>query len=1835
MPKLTLTCLVLILHTSLYAQSPISTINLNTVTGTSNIYTATAPSDASNSIGAGTSYRVNNGTGNNEKVTSYVIAGTTYSNFVEPDTLIIQRTDGSRFVNIWYTLTQIDNSSAPTRLVLDPDIVPDADAIYQSGNINAGYDNILVNTDDQGNGTIQAQIERVDVIWYSGIVTCAPANAVFPVIERGGNDEIRLAAITSLDANGDPSAYSSTVLIEDADWPQAGVTYNNYLILRRQTLGQDPLPLINIGTLASQTAQTVQGVAVSFQELGIAAGQVVYGYSLFASDTNEANSGIDLTDITTFPTNTLASNSGIDLVAGVSAAVSSDNCLVEAVGPGGYKSSLSTWLKANDGALTTAGGSVPADGGSMAFWEDQAVGNHDFVTQGTAPSYRSTSTQMNFNPVVDFIENQERGLLTTANEDFDNITGNTGFSNKGINIVFRTNANDISTRQQIFEQGGLDSGVGIYIESGSLFVGGWQRTNQGAGSPWNNGTNANFISTGINANTEYIITLEQEGNTSSNGTIKAYLNGQQFAVFNGVGVLFNDTNGIGLGDVNGGSRYATNTTGASSLDGEIPEFIYCNEPAGFTTIQRQKTESYLAIKYGITQDQSSPVNYYNSAGNVIFNTTNNTGLGGFLTYNKDIAGIGRDDDAELIQIASKSENTGSIVKIEKINAFGQDNTFLVWGNDGGATTTQNTDVPGIISDRLTRVWRVSETGETGSLEISFDINGLGLSNDPSDFSLLVADANSSGAFSGAGTITGATLSGGILTFTAIDLEEGQFFTLGTGRLTCGPGGVSTALSFWYKANAGTSTTTDGSPVTSWADQDGNNDASGGLNTSPLYKAVGENFNPSLTFDGTDDQLTTPSGFYTDAYYAVATPANTLNRFSNAEILIGYNTASSGAADDLGGMYLGTVFGGAEIFGHTIGAVNQPLWFRIEQNANGTIDADLPQIFGSTDNIAGTDTEIYRNGLKTGTISFGTYFTLTNENFAIGSFASNSGNFTSYFEGDFSEAFSFSSRPTDVQLGRVNSYLAVKYGITLDQSVATDYNASDGTAIWTASAFTGFNNDIAGVLRDDLSCLEQKQSKSQNADAIVTMGLGTIETDNLSNTNSFTADISSLMWSSDAAAKEQANANTVDVPATVTERMTRIWKVQETGTVGDMSVSFDLTGLGYSTTAEDFQLIISGAATMATGVTYGGGVINGNVITFSNVDFADGDYFTLGTQSTGCGPGGVTAGLALWLRADEGTNTTTDGATVSAWADQSTVGRDASSVGLGGASLVNPTYEVNEINFNPGIRIYDVSSSNNVFLRTTGGNDVADNMSIFSVYKSGSTDGTANSMTGSPAIVGADTGGDEDYGLGLQGGRPYFNAASTNTFTAQSTSQYVSNVPHILGATRALSGSANIYVDSNLDGTGTSDASSLTGSFAFGIGNHNIPNTGAQFDGVIGEAIVFSSVLSSEDRNKVESYLAVKYGITRNGIDDSGTLTVDERDYRSANGTVTWDYDGQTPLYYNDIAGIGNDSESCFTQLKSKSNNSDAIVTMGVNSLNSDNSFLLWGNDNASLEDPDNREYNDAQVQSRLNREWRVQETGTMGTVQLEFDLTGVTGPTGPNTNNLNQLRLMVDADGDFNSGVTLVSPSQVSGNIVTFDVDFNGTDGYFFTLGSEEEAALPVVLTSFSADILENQFVMLSWATASEQDNDYFVVQRSSDGSEFEDLDYVQGGGDSQSTLSYSYLDTESLTGISYYRLIQVDFNGLTHPSPVIRVKTVRNEALMVYPNPVNAGNDVLLRVPDGDEVLAITILDSRGETVVRYKMTERSDGRLKLKSDTLRRGVYLLIVKTKRGTQTLRLIVN
>ena len=94
---------------------------------------------------------------------------------------------------------------------------------------------------------------------------------------------------------------------------------------------------------------------------------------------------------------------------------------------------------------------------------------------------------------------------------------------------------------------------------------------------------------------------------------------------------------------------------------------------------------------------------------------------------------------------------------------------------------------------------------------------------------------------------------------------------------------------------------------------------------------------------------------------------------------------------------------------------------------------------------------------------------------------------------------------------------------------------------------------------------------------------------------------------------------------------------------------------------------------------------------------------------------------------------------------------------------------------------------------------------------------------------------------------------------------------------------------------------------------------------------------------------------------------------------------------------------------------------------------------------------------------------------------------------------------------------------------------------------LPIELVEFTANPV-NDFVELSWTTATEENNDYFTVERSKDADMFKELAKVDGAGNSSYTITYFELDTSPYRGVSYYRLKQTDFDGKYDYSDIVSV---------------------------------------------------------------------------------------
>jgi len=125
---------------------------------------------------------------------------------------------------------------------------------------------------------------------------------------------------------------------------------------------------------------------------------------------------------------------------------------------------------------------------------------------------------------------------------------------------------------------------------------------------------------------------------------------------------------------------------------------------------------------------------------------------------------------------------------------------------------------------------------------------------------------------------------------------------------------------------------------------------------------------------------------------------------------------------------------------------------------------------------------------------------------------------------------------------------------------------------------------------------------------------------------------------------------------------------------------------------------------------------------------------------------------------------------------------------------------------------------------------------------------------------------------------------------------------------------------------------------------------------------------------------------------------------------------------------------------------------------------------------------------------------------------------------------------------------------ISFDVYYSSFPGCL--------VILPIHLISFSALKKDNNIVGINWSTASEYDNDFFTLERSKNGFDWEEIKLIDGAGTLSQLLNYSYTDRSPYQELSYYRLKQTDFNGDFAYSGIKSVYLSSINDVNIYPNP-------------------------------------------------------------------------
>ena len=213
-----------------------------------------------------------------------------------------------------------------------------------------------------------------------------------------------------------------------------------------------------------------------------------------------------------------------------------------------------------------------------------------------------------------------------------------------------------------------------------------------------------------------------------------------------------------------------------------------------------------------------------------------------------------------------------------------------------------------------------------------------------------------------------------------------------------------------------------------------------------------------------------------------------------------------------------------------------------------------------------------------------------------------------------------------------------------------------------------------------------------------------------------------------------------------------------------------------------------------------------------------------------------------------------------------------------------------------------------------------------------------------------------------------------------------------------------------------------------------------------------------------------------------------------------------------------------------------------------------------------------------------------------------------------------------------------TGNLSSGSITVNSISSFSpFTMATIDSSTniLPIDLVDFDVAKV-GSMAHVYWSTASEIDNEYFIIERTSDFNNIETLGTVKGAGNSNRLLHYSFDDIEPLGQTSYYRLSQVDFDG---SKEVFAWKAVSfnqelDHKISVFPNPSTLGNvNICLVNYKGD--LSISIVDLRGRVVYSSELNIKQKLRVIPLKLNLESGVYFIRVTDTVNTKSSKFIIK
>ncbi len=263
-------------------------------------------------------------------------------------------------------------------------------------------------------------------------------------------------------------------------------------------------------------------------------------------------------------------------------------------------------------------------------------------------------------------------------------------------------------------------------------------------------------------------------------------------------------------------------------------------------------------------------------------------------------------------------------------------------------------------------------------------------------------------------------------------------------------------------------------------------------------------------------------------------------------------------------------------------------------------------------------------------------------------------------------------------------------------------------------------------------------------------------------------------------------------------------------------------------------------------------------------------------------------------------------------------------------------------------------------------------------------------------------------------------------------------------------------------------------------------------------------------------------------------------------------------------------------------------------------------------------------------------------------------PAGTNAGAINcqNVNILLSTDGGLTFPTTLVSGTDNDGSesitfpsIMTSNARIKiecatSTCIKFFDISNDEFTIAPIVpveLTDINAKALKNS-IIINWSTASEINNDGFAIQRSEslEDSEFTDIAFVNGNGNSTTIHDYQFEDQNVNQNVSYYyRLKQIDFDGKYEYSPIVSARLIMDEKLDLRISPIPAKDRLYVSLTGAEDILYFEIINTQGQQMKNFALDSQNQFSSTIDIQDLNPGIYYVRTMNNDQVSTTKIIIE